>query len=247
LARFEGVHSWVVGKRKTTLDVLAIINNRCLTISRCQHFQTIMPTILHLDSSPLPTSISRELTKEYVNEWKTAHPGGTVIYRDLAASAPKPIDAAWVFASFTAEASRTPEQNALLATSEELIAELLRADEYVIGVAMHNFAIPSSLKLWIDQVVRAGRTFTYGADGPNGLVQGKRAVILSASGGVYSAGTPTAAANFMDPYLKTVLGFIGVTNATFVTAGGASRVMSGAVDRQTFLSPILAQVRALAA
>jgi FMN-dependent NADH-azoreductase len=206
-----------------------------------------MPTILHLDSSPLPNSISRELTREYVNEWKTAHPGGTVITRDLAASAPKPIDAAWVFACFTPEASRTPEQNALLATSEELIDELVRADEYVIGVAMHNFAIPSALKLWIDQVVRAGRTFAYGAEGPKGLLQGKKAVILSASGGVYSAGTPAAAANFMDPYLKTVLGFIGVTDATFVTAGGASRLTSGAVNRQTFLNPILAQVRALAA
>jgi FMN-dependent NADH-azoreductase len=206
-----------------------------------------MNTILHLDSSPLPSSISRELTREFVNAWKTAHPDGTVIYRDLAAGAPKPIDAAWVFASYTPEASRTPEQKAILAASEELIAELQRADEYVIGVAMHNLAIPSVLKLWIDQVVRAGRTFTYGEKGPKGLLQGKRATILSASGGVYDAGTPAAAANFMDPYLKTVLGFIGVTDATFVTAGGASRVMTGAVDRQTFLNPILAQVRALAA
>src|SRR5271155_1058553 len=112
-----------------------------------------MSTILHLDSSPLPTSISRELTREFINEWKTSHPGGTVVYRDLAAVTPKPIDAAWVSANYTPEASRTPEQTALLATSEELIAELLRADEYVIGVAMHNFGIPSALKLWIDQVV----------------------------------------------------------------------------------------------
>jgi FMN-dependent NADH-azoreductase len=206
-----------------------------------------MPTILHIDSSPLPTSISRELTREFVNEWKTTHPDGTVIYRDLAATAPKPIDSAWVSASYTPEASRTPEQNALLANSEELIAELLRADEYVIGVAMHNFTIPSVLKLWIDQVVRAGRTFAYGAQGPKGLLQGKRAVVLSASGGVYGAGTPFAAANFMDPYLKTVLGFIGVTETKFITAEGASRVLTGAVDRQTFLSPTLAQVRALAA
>ena len=206
-----------------------------------------MPTLLHLDSSPLPTSISRELTREFVKTWKSAHPDGTVIYRDLAANVPKPIDAAWVFASHTPEASRTPEQKALLAPSEELIGELSRADEYIIGVAMHNFAIPSVLKLWVDQVVRSGRTFSYGEGGPKGLLQGKKATVLSASGGVYDAGTAAAAANFMDPYLKTVLGFIGVTDATFVTAGGASRVMTGAVDRQTFLNPILAQVRALAA
>ena len=206
-----------------------------------------MPTILHLDSSPLPSSISRELTREYVSAWKTSHPDGTVIYRDLAAGAPRPIDAAWVSASYTPAASRTPEHNALLATSEELIGELLRADEYVIGVAMHNFAIPSVLRLWVDQVVRAGRTFSYGEKGPKGLLQGKRATVLSASGGVYDAGTPAAAANFMDPYLKMVLGFIGVTDTTFVTAGGASRVMKGTMDRKTFLNPILAQVRALAA
>jgi len=206
-----------------------------------------MPTILHLDSSPLPTSISRELTREFVATWKATHPDGTVIYRDLAANAPKPLDAAWVFASYSPEASRTPEQKTLLAPSEELIAELSRADEYVIGVAMHNFAIPSVLKLWVDQIVRVGRTFSYGANGPKGLLQGKKATVLSASGGVYNAGTPAAAVNFMDPYLKMVLGFIGVTDTTFVTAAGAARVMTGAVDRQTFLNPILAQVRALAA
>src|SRR5271170_7229603 len=116
--------------------------------------KTIMSTILHIDSSPLPTSISRELTREFVKTWKTAHPDGTVIYRDLAANPPKPIDAGWVFAGVTPEASRTPEQKAQLATSDELIAELTRADEYVIGAAMHNFAIPSVLKLWVDQVVR---------------------------------------------------------------------------------------------
>jgi FMN-dependent NADH-azoreductase len=208
---------------------------------------TTMSTILHLDSSPLPASISRELTREFIATWKMAHPNGTVIYRDLAAHAPKPIDAAWVFASYTPEASRTPEQEALLAPSDELIAELARADEYVIGVAMHNFAIPSVLKLWVDQIVRAGSTFAYGANGARGLLQGKKATVLSASGGVYDAGTPAATANFMDPYLKMVLGFVGVTETTFITAGGASRVMTGAVDRQTFLNPILAQVRALAA
>lgn len=206
-----------------------------------------MPTLLHIDSSPLPTSISRELTREFATSWKSIHPEGTVLHRDLAADAPKPIDAAWVFASNTPEGTRTPGQRALLAASEELIEELTLADEYVIGVAMHNFAVPSVLKLWVDQVVRAGRTFAYGSEGPKGLLQGKKATILSASGGLYGAGTPAAAANFMDPYLKTVLGFIGVTDTTFVTAGGASRVLTGATDRQTFLNPILAQVRALAA
>lgn len=117
-----------------------------------------MPTLLQLDSSPLPTSVSRELTREFVKAWEAAHPDGKVIYRDLAAAAPKPLDAAWIYSSFTPEAARTPEQVATLAVSEELIRELDEADEYVIGVAMHNFSIPSVLKLWIDQIARSGKT-----------------------------------------------------------------------------------------
>jgi FMN-dependent NADH-azoreductase len=203
-----------------------------------------MPTLLHLDSSPLESSISRELTREFVKTWQNSHPDGTVIYRDLAANPPKPLDTAWIYSSFTPEASRTPEQKAALAPSDEMIAELLRADEYVIGVAMHNFSIPSVLKLWIDQVVRSGHTFE---SGPQGLLRGKKATILAASGGVYAAGTPASAMNFIDPYLKTIFGFIGVTDVKFVTAGGAAQVMKGAVDRETFLKPTLEAVRTVAA
>lgn len=202
-----------------------------------------MPTLLHLDSSPLENSISRELTREFVKTWKAAHPDGSVIYRDVATHTPKPIDAAWIGAGFTPVDARTPEQKALLAPSEELIAELEKADEYVFGVAMHNFSIPSSLKLWIDLVVRSGRTFRYGANGPQGLLVGKKATVLVASGGVYESGTPAAALNFVEPYVKTILGFVGVTDVKFVTAGGAAQVMMGAVDRATFLKPTLELVR----
>src|SRR5260370_26251228 len=111
-----------------------------------------MSTLLQLDSSPLATSISRELTREFVTAWKSAHPTGVVIYRDLAAKAPPPINAGWIHAAFTPADARNPEQNAALALSEELIGELERADEYVVGVAMHNFSIPSVLKLWIYQI-----------------------------------------------------------------------------------------------
>jgi FMN-dependent NADH-azoreductase len=207
-----------------------------------------MPTLLHLDSSPLERSISRELTREFVKTWQNAHPDGKVIYRDLAANPPKPVDTVWIYSSlFTPEASRTPEQKATLAPSDELITELERADEYVIGVPMHNFSIPSVLKLWIDQVVRRGRTFTSAEGGPQGLLRGKKAAILTASGGVYDAGTPVGALNFIDPYLKTILGFIGVTDVKFVTAGGAAQVLMGAVDRETFLKPTLETVRTVAA
>jgi FMN-dependent NADH-azoreductase len=206
-----------------------------------------MSTLLHLDSSPLESSISRELTREFVKTWQNAHPAGTVIYRDLAANPPKPLDAGWIYSSFTPEDARTMGQKAVLAPSDELIAELESADEYVIGVAMHNFSIPSVLKLWIDLIVRRGRTFTYTEGGPQGLLRGKKATVLAVSGGVYEAGTPAGALNFIDPYLKTILGFIGVTDVKFVTAGGAAQLMTGAVDRATFLKPTLETVRTVAA
>jgi len=205
-----------------------------------------MATLLQIDSSPLASSVSRELTREFVSNWKITHPSGQVIVRDLAATPPKPLDQAWIYAAHTPAEGLQPEQKALLAQSEEYIAELERADEYVFGVAMHNFSIPSVVKLWIDQVVRGGRTFTYGADGPKGLLTGKKATILAATGGVYQTGTPMAALNFIDPYLNTILGFIGVTDVTFVTAGGTAQLMSGKVDRGAFLQPHLEQVRSIA-
>jgi FMN-dependent NADH-azoreductase len=205
-----------------------------------------MATLLHLDSSPLASSISRELTREFVSNWKAAHPSGRVIYRDLAANPPQPVDQAWIQAAYTPAEARQPQQKALLAYSEEYIAELEQADEYVFGVAMHNFSIPSVFKLWIDQVVRSGRTFSYGPDGPKGLLSGKKATIVAATGGVYQAGTPMAALNFIEPYLGTILGFMGVNNVKFVTAGGTSQLMSGKVDRGVFLQPHLEQVRSIA-
>jgi FMN-dependent NADH-azoreductase len=207
----------------------------------------MMPTLLHVDSSPLESSVSRELTREFVNTWNAAHTDGGVIYRDLAANPLKPLDAAWIGAAYTPEAARTPEQKTVLAVSDELIGELQAADELVIGVAMHNFSIPSVLKLWIDQVVRNGHTFSYREGGPKGLLQGKKATILIASGGVYEPGTPAGAFNFVEPYLKTILGFIGVSEVKFVTASGVGKIMTGAVDRAMFLQPTLEIVRTAAA
>lgn len=206
-----------------------------------------MPTLLEINTSPLANSITRELTAEYVSTWKASHPGGEVISRDLAANPSKPLDGAWVGAAYTPESARTQEQKARLAESDQLIGELEQADEYVIGVSMHNFSIPAVLKLWIDQVTRNGKTFSYGAGGPKGLLQGKKATILVASGGVYDAGTPASAMNFVEPYLRSILGFVGITDVTFVTASGVSQVNTGKVDRTTFLKPTLERVRTLAA
>jgi FMN-dependent NADH-azoreductase len=205
-----------------------------------------MPTLLHLDSSPLASSVSRELTREFVAKWKAAHPTGKVVYRDLAANPPKAIDQQWVQAVYTPAEARQPEQSAALAYSDASIAELEQADEYVLGIAMHNFNIPSVAKLWIDQIVRAGRTFSYGPEGVRGLLSGKKATILAATGGQYEAGSPAAHMNFIDPYLRTILGFIGVTDVKFVTAGGTTQLMSGKLDRAEFLQPHLELIRSIA-
>ena len=206
-----------------------------------------MPILLQIDSSPLSTSVSRELTHAFSISWKSAHPEGEVIYRDLAVTPPNPVDAAWIQAAFTPPAARQPEQIAALAPSDQLLDEIERADEIVIGVAMHNFSIPSVLKLWIDQIARSGRAFSYSANGPEGLLKGKKTTIMVASGGVYEPGTPMAAYDHVEPYLRTVLGFVGITDVTFVKVGGTGQLMSGAVTRETLLAPALQRIHTLAA
>ena len=204
-----------------------------------------MPTLLHIDSSPLyGRSVSRQLTSAFVSEWNSSHPGGTVIDRDLTATSIPPVTADWVGAAYTPEAARTPQQKELLALSDKLLAELEQADEYVIGVPMHNFGVPSVLKLWIDQIARVGKTFSY-ADGgaPKGLLTGKKATFIIATGGVYDAQTQMASFNFVEPYLRSVFGFLGVKDTTFLTAGGTAALNRG-LDRDAFLAPHIQTVQA---
>jgi FMN-dependent NADH-azoreductase len=203
----------------------------------------IMPTLLHLDSSPLyGHSVSRQLTGAFVTQWKSSHPDGTVVDRDLTATAIPPITAEWVGAVYTPEESRTAGQTALLSLSDSLLAELFQADEYVFGVPMHNFGIPSVLKLWIDQISRVGKTFSYADGTPKGLLIGKKATFVIATGGNYDAQTQMASFNFVEPYLRSVFGFLGVTDATFLTAGGTMSLNYGQ-DRDTFLAPHLQAVQ----
>jgi FMN-dependent NADH-azoreductase len=197
-----------------------------------------MPTLLHLDSSPQgSSSITRRLTAEFVQTWRKTNPTGRVITRDLTATRLAPVDAAWIGAVHTPDTARTDAQKQGLTTSDALIAELEAADEYVLGVPMHNFSVPSTLKLWLDQIARAGKTFSYSSAGPAGLLKNKKATYIIATGGIYGVGTAGAALNFVEPYLRSVFAFLGVTDATFVTAGGAATVMQGKVDREVFLQP----------
>jgi len=199
-----------------------------------------MSTLLKLDSSPMGEhSISRKLTAQFAEAWLRAHPTGMLISRDLTTMDLPAVDSAWVGAAFTPEEARTPEQKKVLLVSEALIADLQQADEYVFGVPMHNFSVPSTLKLWIDQVVRAGKTFAYTSFGPTGLLKGKKATLLIASGGVYEHGTARASWNFVTPYLLAVFAFIGITDVSIIAAEGTAQLMSGRVDRESFLAPSL--------
>ena len=204
-----------------------------------------MPTLLRIDSSPLgnDASFSRQLTTEFIQQWQRVHVDGNVNTRDLVTTRLQPLSAEWIGAAHTPEAALSPRQQEVLALSNQLIAELESADEYVIGVAMHNFSIPAVLKLWIDQIARAGKTFSYANGVPAGLLRNKKATFFLASGGVYDQGTPMAVMNFVEPYLRSLFGFIGVTDVSFINAGGTGKVQYG-VDRQTILQPALASIHA---
>jgi FMN-dependent NADH-azoreductase len=202
-----------------------------------------MATLLHIDSSPLyERSVSRQLSGAFVDRWKSLHPGATVIDRDLNATSLPPVTAEWVGAAYTPEEARTAKQKNLLTLSDILLAELALADEYVIGVPMHNFGVPSVLKLWIDQISRVGKTFSYADGAPKGLLVGKKATFIIATGGIYDPQTQMASFNFVEPYLRSVFGFLGVTDATFLTAGGTAALNYGQ-DRDAFLAPHLETVR----
>lgn len=164
--------------------------------------------LLHIDSSLLGSqSASRELTAEVVARWREAHPGLVVVRRDLDA---EPVP----HLNMAALSGGDPEQAALTATLQQ---ELFDADVLVIGAPMYNFAVPSTLRAWIDRVVVAGRTFRYGPKGAEGLAGGRRAIIVSSRGGAYGEHSP---ADFQEGYLRQVLGFIGITDVQVVRAEG---------------------------
>ncbi|NLS16167.1 FMN-dependent NADH-azoreductase [Rhizobium sp. P40RR-XXII] len=180
-----------------------------------------MSSILLLTSSPRPDSLSTKIATELAEKIKTNNPGKTLVHRDLAADNLPHIDGPFTAAIRTPADARTPEQQELVKVSDALVDELLAADTLVIGTGLINFNIYSSLKTWIDNIARAGRTFTYTETGPKGLATGKKAYIVLASGGVYSEG-PAAPLNHAVPYLKSVLAFIGITDVETVYIEGVA-------------------------
>lgn len=173
-----------------------------------------MTHILRIDSSARTDgSISRALADKVVAK----HADTTVTTRDLAQGIPH-LDAAWTAATFTPPEARSANDNAALALSDQIVAEVQAADLIVISAATYNFSIPSTLKAWVDHLARAGVTFRYREDGtPEGLLTGKRVIVVTAS-----AGTPVGAPHdFVTPYLKHILGFMGISDVEFISATGA--------------------------
>jgi len=176
--------------------------------------------ILHIDSSILgDNSVTRTLGADLVARFAAA-PGATVTYLDLAATPLEHLSGS-LFAARAVEADqRTEAQQRDVEASDKALDDFLAADVIVIGAPMYNFSIPSQLKAWIDRIAQAGKTFRYTENGPEGLAGGKKVVIVSSRGGVYSEGLSHM--DFQEAYLKTVLGFLGVTDVEFIRAEGVN-------------------------
>lgn len=181
-----------------------------------------MANLLHINSSVRNAgSLSRQLTGEFLAKWRVAHRDDVIVERDLAAQPLPHLDEQMLGAFFTLPTERTPQQNQTVQLSEQLIAELFAADVIVIGAPMYNFSISSGLKAWVDHVARAGLTFKYTETGPVGLVTGKKVYVFTSRGGVYSSG-PGKSMDFHETYLRAVLGFIGISDITFIHTEGVA-------------------------
>ncbi|UES53580.1 FMN-dependent NADH-azoreductase [Roseibium aggregatum] len=176
-----------------------------------------MSKVLVLTSSVLgDASVSNQLTTHIVNQLRLKNGKSKVIARDLGSNPVPHLTQDSTIALRVPEAENEVQANAQ-ALSDELIAELKAADLLVIGAPMYNFGIPSTLKAWFDYVLRAGVTFSYSEAGPEGLLKGKRAIVVLTRGGLYSEG-PAQLMDAQEPHLRTLLGFIGITDVTFIRA-----------------------------
>ncbi len=176
--------------------------------------------ILYVTSSSRGSaSYSNRVAANVLDELRAREPGATVTVRDLARAPLPHIGDEFVAATRSPNGPQTDEQRALLAQSDALVDELFAADLIVIATPMINFTIPSNLKTWIDYVARAGRTFSYSEAGPKGLVTGKQVILVAARGGIYAQ---MPALDFQLPYLKSVLGFLGMTDVEVLEVEGTA-------------------------
>ncbi|WP_158792163.1 FMN-dependent NADH-azoreductase [Granulicella sp. L60] len=205
-----------------------------------------MPTLLNIQSSPRGlNSISRSLSHDFVAAWQIEHPDGKVVLRDLAENNLPYVGIPWITGIFLTTDQHTPEMQRALAVSDELIAELLSADEILIGTPMYNFTVPANLKAWIDLIVRPRVTHS-GPPDRKGLVTGKTCKIIIASGGTYDEGLSSAGSDYESGYLKRVLAFIGITDVEVILAGGTAAVAFGSTTTEEFIAQFRPAVLAAA-
>jgi FMN-dependent NADH-azoreductase len=180
-----------------------------------------MCNILYISSSPRGSaSYSNQIAESVIRDLRNNGPNAKLMVRDLAQVPLPHIDDDFVTATRGADGPRTQRQRAILAQSDALIDELLAANIVVIAAPMINFSVSTTLKSWFDYIARAGRTFRYGEAGPQGLVTGKRVIIVSASGGIYSG--ENAALDFQVPWLRNMLGFLGMTAVEVIRVEGTA-------------------------
>jgi FMN-dependent NADH-azoreductase len=192
--------------------------------------------LLHIDSSVLgPHSVSRQVSAAIVDRLRQTTPGLEVVYRDLTSTPLAHLSGSHLAAAQGANAPDATLQQEL-AAGQAVLEEFLAADIVVLGAPMYNFTIPSQLKAWIDRIVVSGKTFKYGAQGPEGLAGNKRVIVAISRGGFYGAGTPAAVGEHLETYLRWVFGFIGVANPEFIPADG---VQVGPAHREKALAGAL--------
>lgn len=166
-------------------------------------------------------SKSRLLVDKFADTWRDHHPGETIVWRDVGRSPPSHPSAGYITANYTPPEKRTREMIAVLKESDQLIDEIFSANYLVFGVPMYNFCVPSMFKAYIDNLVRVGRTFRVMPDGGfEGLLAGKKMVVIATKGAIYEKGTPLESFDHIEPYLRTVFEFMGITDIQFVAADG---------------------------
>ena len=204
-----------------------------------------MTRLLVVETSPRGDhSISRNMTRRFVAQWRAAHPGGEVVERDLMQTELPFVTAPWLQAYFTPAEQHSQEMKEALRLSNALVGEILAADHIVIATPVYNYNVPAALKAWIDHIVRKG--LTLGVDGA-GLVTGKTATVLLASGGVYTEGSPIRDRDIATKYLRLILGVIGITDVTVVAGGGAKVVDLGEQTMDGFIATVEPEIERAAA
>jgi FMN-dependent NADH-azoreductase len=204
-----------------------------------------LPKLLVVETSPRgDQSISRTMTRRFIAQRQAAHPHGEIVDRDLTETDLPFVTASWLQAYFTPAEQHTPEMKEALRLSDELVREILAADHIVIATPVYNYNVPAALKAWVDHIVRKG--LTLGLDG-SGLVTGKKATVLLASGGVYTEGSPIRDRDLATQYLRLILGVIGITDVTVVAGGGAKVVDLGEQTMDVFVASLADEIDRAAA